>query len=333
MQTELGSDSTRGVQHSSAAVTLGMLYVVIGSSSYGMLSTIVKLAYQHGYTTAEITLSQCVLGAVGLTFLSFLLPKDSPRPTLIDARDLFISGIPTGLTGLFYYASVQYIDASIAVVILMQSVWIGVVIETTQQKRLPTPGRTIAVVLVLIGTLLATNAIDGNAKLDGRGLIFGFLAALSYSATMLATSSVAKHLPSIKRSQFMLFGGTFAALIFTFLTQVGPHDFGIRIIGGESIRNKAFDLQIFLSYGFVVAVFGTIIPPIMLNKGFPIVGVGLGSILSSAELPFAVMISFVFLGEIVIATQWLGIFLILFAIGLLNYRLIVPKDRSIKESN
>ena len=45
----------------------------------------------------------------------------------------------------------------------------------------------------------------------------------------------------------------------------------------------------------------------MLNNGFPITGVGLGSILSSAELPVAIIVAFFALGETVNATQWLGV--------------------------
>ena len=123
----------------------------------------------------------------------------------------------------------------------------------------------------------------------------------------------------------MLYGGVIVVAIFTFLTQVGPHYLNINLLTEEFIRNKAFDPGIFLTYGLIVAIFGTVIPPIMLNKGFPIVGVGLGSILSSIELPVAVMIAFTFLGEVVNAKQWIGVAIILSAIVLLNYKLFIKK--------
>ena len=47
----------------------GTLFVAFGASSYGMLATFVKLAYEQGFTTAEVTTSQYVFA---LTFMMAL---------------------------------------------------------------------------------------------------------------------------------------------------------------------------------------------------------------------------------------------------------------------
>ena len=49
----------------------GVTLVGLGATSYGMLATFVKLAYSKGYTTAEVTSSQFILGIIGV--LSILL--------------------------------------------------------------------------------------------------------------------------------------------------------------------------------------------------------------------------------------------------------------------
>jgi drug/metabolite transporter (DMT)-like permease len=54
-----------------------------------------------------------------------------------------------------------------------------------------------------------------------------------------------------------------------------------------------------------------------MNAGFPLTGIGLGSIVSALELPVSVM-AYVLLNEDVNATQWLGIVLIILAIVLMN---------------
>ncbi len=56
----------------------------------------------------------------------------------------------------------------------------------------------------------------------------------------------------------------------------------------------------------------------LMNAGFPHTGIGLGSIVSSLELPVSVTMAYVFLHETVILTQWIGIVLILFAIVIMN---------------
>ena len=60
----------------------------------------------------------------------------------------------------------------------------------------------------------------------------------------------------------------------------------------------------------------------MLNKGFPVVGIGLGSIISSVELPFATLVAFLLLGERIGVPQMIGIGIILGAVFVLNYRLL-----------
>lgn len=298
----------------------GVLLVLLGSASYGMLSTFVKLAYQNGYTTAEVTGAQFVWGVIVLTVMSFFVPA---KVTSTEKRRLILAGTTTGFTSVLYYVSVQYINASAAVVLLMQSIWLGVLFECLLRKERPTLDKVIVVVLVLIGTLLATNALDSrNAELDVRGIAFGLLSALSFTGTLISTGRIASHLPSVRRSQFMLYGGAVVVLVFALLTQIGPHYFGVELLGPDLVRAKPFDFRIFVSYGFLLAVFGTIIPPLMLNKGFPITGVALGSIISSVELPFATMFASLLLGERIGLVQVLGVCLIIGSVFLLNYRVI-----------
>lgn len=312
----------------SKSMPLGILFVALGASSYGMLSTFVKLAYKQGFSTAEVIVSQFLWGLFFLTLLNYFFNKDGRKATSQDISRLLVAGIPLGLTSILYYTSVKYINASIAVVLLMQSVWIGVVVESFVTKRLPTIGKVIGVVLVLFGTVLATNALNSSQEvLDLRGVIFGFLSALSFSWTLFSTSAVASHLPAVKRSQLMVSGGMIVVLIFAFLTQIAPFYMNLEMMNQEMIQSRAFNFSIFFSYGLLVALLGTVLPPLLLNKGFPIVGVGLGSIIASAELPCAVLISYTLLHEVVNSTQWIGVVIILAAIFILNFRVVgAPKE-------
>jgi len=56
----------------------------------------------------------------------------------------------------------------------------------------------------------------------------------------------------------------------------------------------------------------------LLNAGFPLTGIGLGSIVSSLELPVSVTMAFFILNENVILSQWIGIMLIILAIVIMN---------------
>lgn len=313
----------------------GVFLVALGASSFGMLGSFVKLAYKNGYTTAEVTLSQVILGLLGVFILSLFYKQKSTdvKATKKDIRNLVLAGTSMGFTSVLYYLSVSYIDASIAVVLLMQSVWIGVVMESIMTKKFPSLIKIIAVGMILFGTVLATNVLKSEIQLDFKGVLFGFMAAFSFATTMLCSNLIANELPAIKRSFFMLCGATIIVSCFAFITQFGPNNFDFMkdfFLGfssnTEGIRD--FNWSIFFSWGLLLALFGTILPPIFLNMGFPYTGVGLGSIISSLELPVSVSVAYLVLHENVILLQWVGIFLILGAIFLMNSSLIFKSTKA-----
>lgn len=300
----------------------GILFVAFGASSYGMLATFVKIAYDQGFTTAEVTTSQYVFAILCLLFLNAVTKKSQSIASSTDLKKLILSGTSMGFTSVLYYLSVKYVNASIAVVLLMQSVWIGVFVEAYLNKQKPSKAKIIAVLFVLFGTALATNILDNELVFNFKGYLFGFLAAISFSMTLYSTNSVAKHLHAYKRSLFMLFGGGIIVLTFTLLTQILPTYFQIHLIGSEFITIKNFDFSILYTWGILLSLFGTVLPPILLNKGFPLVGVGLGSIVSALELPVSVTFAFFLLKEQVLGIQWLGILIILAAVILINLNLL-----------
>lgn len=283
----------------------GIGFVALGAASYGMLATFVKLAYGDGFTTAEVTVSQFVIGLIGLGLIN-AFSRGRKAETLMatpkQVVSLLLAGTSMGFTSLFYYIAVKYIPVSVAIVLLMQTVWMGVVLEAMLTRKMPDGGRITAVVVVLGGTVLAANLAETAAFPDWRGIVWGMLAAASFTATMFTANKVALGISSAQRSLFMLAGGAVVVFTAALFTQEGP-----------------FDFDIFLAYGITIALFGTIIPPILLNAGFPKAGIGPGSIVASLELPVSVAMAWLLLGETVTLLQWTGIVMILAAIVLLNY--------------
>lgn len=304
-------------------LTKGILFVAFGASSYGMLATFVKLAYKENYSTAEVTISQFALGILIVLLLNIFSKKTAVIMSRTDVRNLMLAGTTMGFTSVLYYLCVKYLNASIAVVLLMQSVWIGVLTESLQTRKMPSLLKISAVVLVLAGTALATNIFSNEINFNIKGFVFGFLSAISFSLTLFSTNSVATHLPPFKRTLYMLLGGSVIVVLFALLTQILPTYAHIELINdADLIVHKEFDSRILFNYGILLSVFGTVLPPIFLNKGFPLTGVGLGSIISAIELPVSVSFAYLLLAEQVSGLQWLGILIILFAIILMNYRLI-----------
>jgi len=296
-------------------VLKGVVLVGLGAASYGMLATFVKLAYKDtssqglNYTPAEVIIAQFVIGiliVLGINaFQKNRKGKDVIKASSTDIKKLMLVGTSTGLTSIFYYLAVKYIPVSIGIVLLMQTVWMGVVLEMFLEKKQPSKIKTIAVLIVLLGTVLATNVLNNSVNLDWRGIVLGLLAAASFTTTMFAANKVALTISSAQRSLYMLLGGIIVVFIFAIFTQ-----------------NTPFNYDIFFKWGILLALFGTVIPPILLNAGFPLTGIGLGSIVSALELPVSVMMAFLILNENVVFSQWIGIVIIILAIVLMNIKFV-----------
>jgi drug/metabolite transporter (DMT)-like permease len=286
-------------------VLKGVVLVGLGATSYGMLATFVRLAYDEGFTTAEVTTSQFIYGILGILLInSFQKIKKGTTVIKATTRNVFqlmLAGTSLGMTSVFYYLAVKYIPVSIAIILLMQTVWMGVLIEMILDKKAPSKLKIVSVVIVLIGTLLATNIFKNDVQLDWHGMMWGILAAASFTTTMFTANRVAVGISSAQRSLFMLLGG--AVIVFSFAL---------------ATQNTPFNFEIFMKWGIVLSLFGTIIPPMLMNAGFPLTGIGLGSIVSALELPVSVLMAYFLLHEQVILVQWIGIILIVLAVVLMN---------------
>lgn len=280
-----------------------VLLVFLGACSFGILSTFVKIAYSEGYTVGEVTGVQVFFGmsllwviyGVGKVFGFIGKDKGKKEPFW----KLLLSGLSTGSVSILYYKCVQLIPASIAIILLMQFIWISVLIEFIVFREKPSKLQILSVVLVLGGTVLAAGVFNQQEfSLSFKGIIFGLLAAFAYAIFLIVNGRVGNNYPAVQKSALMLTGA--CILVFT----VFPPTF---LISGALAQGLWF-------WGLLLSVFGTVLPPLFYAIGIPKVGIPLSSILSAVELPVAVGMSYFLLSEEVSALQWLGVIIILLAI-------------------
>lgn len=284
----------------------GALYVATGAASYGILATFVKYANNQGVGTAGLAFSQYLFGALVLIFLSFLFSKKQESDRIeymsrFPKLKLVLYGGFLGLTTSFYYLSIQYVPVSVGIILLMQTIWMGVVVEFFMARHLINKTKIIGAVVALIGTALAAKLFESEIELDYRGIGYGLLAAASYTGVLYATSRVALEIPLFTRSKYLVFGGLLVILIFW----------------NAAIFHE-ISWSVFLIWGSFLGLFGTILPPVLFSKGMPRVGTGFGSIISAIEIPISVVSAYLVLNEHISLLQWLGIVIILIAVVLIN---------------
>lgn len=290
------------------------IFILLGSASYGILSTITKLAYQDGFSTGDVVGCQGLFGCLFFWILQLCTAKKPPNLSSKTIGALMISGSFTGLTGIFYYLSLQTLPASYAVILLFQFTWMGMLLDWFVKKQRPSYLQWAALVFILSGTFLAlgSEAIYAAEKFSIKGILLGLLAAASYTLFINFSGQVANQLPTLIRSTWMITG----SVVLVFL--VFPPHF---LFNGALPNGLWF-------WGSFLAIFGAIIPPYLFAKGVPYVGTGMSTILGSVELPTVIVFSSYMLKEKVTALQLLGIVTIL--IGII---ISVSKDFELLKTN
>ncbi|RKO71614.1 DMT family transporter [Sphingobacterium puteale] len=280
-----------------------ILYVAAGACSYGLLATLVKYANKLGIHTSVLTFLQFLIGFLFLLgFNYFSKSKIQEQANLTVKLKLTAWGMSLGLTSTLYYLAIQYIPVSVGIILLMQSIWISLIVEALIRKKMPSKAKIIGVITVLLGTALSTDIFSETKALDTRGLLLGFGAGVSYAVAIFSSSNIANQLPSPVRSLFLVLGGLLLIIIF----------WNIQIV--QQMTLKA------LPWGLIIALFGTVLPPLFFTRGIPRTGIALGNIISSLEIPISTISAVLLLHETVSGIQWVGIVLILLAVTVINLR-------------
>ncbi|EIJ37090.1 putative permease, DMT superfamily [Galbibacter orientalis DSM 19592] len=293
----------------------GLFYIAFGASSYGVLATFVKYANNNGFGTGGLTFSQYLFGALLLSIVSVFYPhksKSSTKNVVVSKHPklkLILFGTTLGLTSSFYYLSIQYVPVSVGIILLMQTIWMGVVLEFFIARELINKIKIIGAMVAIAGTALAAKVFETDLNINFTGIGFGLLAALSYTGAMYASNKVSLELPIITRSKYLVYGGLLVVILF----------WNVQIL-------NEFNWLLFLKWGAFLGLFGTILPPILFNKGFPEIGTGVGSIIASIEIPVSVFSAYVILQEEISVLQWVGIVIILFSVVLINLKKVKKSD-------
>ncbi|MCJ1908033.1 EamA family transporter [Planococcus ruber] len=269
--------------------------VVVAASCYGVLSTIIKVAMSHGFTTAEAVTSQYFTGFVLAAILFAVTQRSLPR--LRGWKILVLSGSFTAATGMVYSHSLNYLPASLAVVLLFQFTWIGMFMDCIANRRWLKRIEVISLLILFGGTILAAGVIDADLSgIPWQGWAWGIGAAFCFSAFMFVNGKQIEGMDTTTR----LFYVSLAAALVIAVFQTP-----------EIMWNGTFFGEGLWIYGLLLGFFGIIMPIYFFSIAVPHVGSGLASILSAMELPVAVIASVIILSESLTVLQIVGIFVVL----------------------
>lgn len=273
--------------------------VLLGAASFGFTPIFVKSAFHSGYSLGQINITQMLIALVLLGIMYLAKGLHIRELTKSNLVKIIATGTTVGLTSIFYYGAMQYLSASLAIILLFQFVWIGMIYEWIFHKIRPSGINIVSMVVTLTGVLFASNIMEEKiVDLPALGLLLGLLAGVTYAGFIFFSGQVAVTTHPIVRSFWMVSGSLVLVLI---------------VFSRDVQTLFPFELSLWL-FGASLALVGAVIPPLFFAIGAPLISGRLANVLSSVELPVAIVSAMLILSESVTFLQWFGIMLIVAAI-------------------
>ena len=294
-----------------SSVLFCSILVLLASCSYAVLSTIVSLAVSAGYGIDVVLVGKFFYGWVILLIISAIVFAVRKRQKISWDRKRVVclagTGIVMALVTVCYFHSLSYLPISLAVVLLFQYSWMGVVIESAANKRLPSKSKTVSCLVILAGTILAGGIIGSTISLSEMnpiGILLGLSAAFCYALFVFLSGRVSTDMPPLSKSFSISTFGMLFVLLF-----VGT------VYGGTAVLEGITNIGS-LVYSIPLGIFGIAVPILFLAVGAPKISTGMATILNSAELPLEVLLAALIILEPVGPLRWIGVVIILLGIAL-----------------
>ncbi|WP_027964727.1 EamA family transporter [Halalkalibacillus halophilus] len=277
----------------------GMVLVIIGAASFGFTPIFVKKGFEYGYSLGQINIIQMLIAFLLLWSVTLVKKIKISSTSKLSVLKILATGTTVGLTSIFYYGALQYLTASLAIILLFQFVWIGMIYERIFNGTKPNKINFISLLVTFSGVFFASGILEGEIlDISSTGLILGLLSGVSYSGFIFFSGQIAIGHPPLLKSTWMVTGSFLLVCLVFFedIFSINPTDNRLWLIGGG------------------VALVGAVIPSIFFAGGAPLISGRLANVLSSIELPVAIISAMIILSESVTLMQWLGVLLIVLAI-------------------
>ena len=290
------------------------LLIFVAGSSYGFIVPVVRIADALGIAVADFLSLQYVLAFAIMACVTTV--RRSWRPSPRSLVKLALVGILTAGCSLCYYRTVAMLPSSVALTLLFQFVWITAALDCITKRKLPSRTTVLAIVIVLIGTLLAAGVFEGShAELDPAGIAFGLASAVFYASFLFASGRVGTDAPIELRTTMLSLGS-----------------FVIAAAIGTSAFVEALSNHLAWLFAALMAVIGVIVPTTLISWASPRLDPSVVSIMAASELPVGVLAAWAILGDVPSALGLVGVALVLVGIVVKQLPTLAARKSRSKES-
>lgn len=292
----------------SSSHTFGVACVLLGTFLFACKGIFIKLAYAHGISAAPLLMLRMLFALP--FYLGMAIWLHTQQKMAIPRRQL-IPILGLGLVG-YYLASfldfwgLEFISAGLerlvlyiypTVVVLILAFWKRKAISL--REKLAMAVAYIGIVFVFLHELQFHQTL--SATLTGGMLVF--FSAVSYAFFVVMTSEKAKQVGSLTFTTYCMISASAGVII---------HNLAV-----SDLRELAQPAPVYwLSFG--LAIFSTVIPSFLMNKGIASIGPSRAAIMGSIGPVVTIFFGAWFLHEVINTTQLIGAALIIGGVSLVG---------------
>lgn len=286
---------------------IGPLLIILAGCFWGSMGIFVRKLASYGFSSVQIVSIRVTLAA--LIFSGLLLVRDRAG-FKISLRDLpLFLGLGFGSILFFtvcYFTAITLMSLSVAAILLYTSpIWIMLMSVLFFREKL-NRRKILALALAFAGCILVSGVSGNGVSLTG--LLVGLGSGIGYGLySILGTVALRKYSPYTVTTYTFIFAAAGSWLICCPANMI-------------STFSAAPDLSFLLFFCGLTALITAVIPFLAYTLGLQSVEASRAGIIATIEPMVATLIGILFFSEPLTVFSGLGIFLILGAVILLNWK-------------
>ena len=284
-----------------------LILPIISGILYGSSGIFVRTLTQNGIDATTLLFLRFSIAIPVMVIAILATDKKQLKIKLTDIKLLIITAM--GIIGLniLYNIAMNTISLSIAAVLLSSDPVFVLIIAYLIFKEKITKSKVLSIILVLIGCILTTGLIEGNASnVTGIGIIGGIGAAIFWAIYMMGSKKALENgLHTYTILLYSILINTIILIPFTSFNQITT------FVNADMLGNTIF-LILHSTLSFAI-------PYILLTVSIKYMDSGSASIFTSGAEPLAALIfGMLFYSEITTILMFSGIILTIIALAILS---------------
>lgn len=267
--------------------------VTVAAACFGTLAVFTSLAYERGAEPLQLLFLRFALATVFLAGYLLLTMPGRLKVTRGDiGRFVLLSVIGYGAASLCFFFSLEFVDASVAAILLYTYPAMVFVVEVVTAAGTVDLWRAAAVLFVILGCALVADPFSGAGSVHPAGIALGLGAAAGY-----ASFTVLSHRWMPGRSRMALMTYTFGVTA----VLVG----GVALVAGVSVLPIGWDWELW-SLLMGILLLPTLVAVVLYLKALSRIGTARASVLSTLEPVFTIALAAAVLGDRLSVPQLAG---------------------------